>query len=354
MGVGGAALLDRGFLLLAVAICVLLTTSVAFAAVALLLRLRNHRHDLHTRRLREAWEPVMLDVLAGAALDEALLERVRPRDVPHFLSFLLEYARRLQGEERSTVARLARPYLPRLAARATRGSAEKRGQAVQTLAELGLPEHADAVAAALDDRSSVVAMIAARGLLRRGYEEYFPIVLARLPRFTIWSRSFLASMLARGGPGTTPFLRETLSDSVRGPLVRAVAADALRLLNDIESASIAADIIGVRGEGEKDRELVTACVRLLRHLGHADHVPLIRPLVTAADSVVRAAAVGALGTIGGPREIPLLQDVLDDVAYWVSLEAARGLMKLGAVDTLRRLASSEGPWAVLARQVLAE
>jgi HEAT repeat protein len=338
--------------LLAVGIGVLLMASVGFAAVALLLRLRSDRDDLHIRRLREAWEPVMLDVLAAAAPDEALLERVRARDVPHFLSFLLEYARRLQGEERSTVVRLAHPYLPRLAARATRGSPEKRGQAVQILAELGLPEHADAVAAALEDRSSVVAMIAVRGLLRRGYEQYFPIVLARLPRFTVWSRSFLASILVRGGPGTTAFLRGTLSDSVREPLVRAVAADALRLLNDIESASIAAGIIGDRGE--KDRELVTACVRLLGHLGHADHVPLIRPLVSAADPVVRAAAVGALGTIGGTREIPLLQDVLDDVAYWVSLEAARGLMNLGAVDTLRRLARSGGPRAVLARQVLAE
>jgi HEAT repeat protein len=159
-------------------------------------------------------------------------------------------------------------------------------------------------------------------------------------------------LLARGGPGTAPYLRATLGDTTRDPLVRAVAADALRLLNDIESASLAAQIL--REREVRDRELVTACVRLLRHLGHQEHIPLIRPLVTAADPVVRAAAVGALGAIGGAREVPLLQDVLDDVAYWVSLEAARGLMKLGAVATLERLARSEGPWAVLARQVLTE
>jgi HEAT repeat protein len=159
-------------------------------------------------------------------------------------------------------------------------------------------------------------------------------------------------MLARGGPGAAPFLRETLSDSQRTPIVRAIAADALRLLNDIESASIAARVLEARQQ--EDRELVTSCVRLLRRLGHEEHVRLIRPLVSAADPVVRAAAVGALGALGGPKDAPLLQDVLDDVAYWVSLEAARGLMSLGEVSALQRLAGSEGPWAVLARQVLSE
>lgn len=323
-----------------------------FAALALLLRLRNDRLERRESELFGKWEGPILDVLAGATGQETLLSMVGAREAPHFLTFLMGYARRLQGEERETVKRLAHPFLPALTRRVRRGSAERRGRVVQILSELGLPQHADMVASALEDRSPVVAMIAARGLLRPGYEEYFAVVLRHLPRFTLWSRSFLAGLLARGGPGTAPFLRQTLADATGDPLVRAVAADALRLLNDIPSASLAARILQEREV--KDRELVTAVVRLLRHLGHQEHVPLIRPLVTAADPVVRAAAVGALGAIGGPREVPLLQDVLDDVAYWVSLEAARGLTKLGAAAILERLARAQGPRAVLARQVLSE
>jgi HEAT repeat protein len=319
--------------------------------LALTLRLRNDRIEGRRRALTAAWEPLMLDVLAGAAGEEALLSTVEPGDEEVFIVFLLGYARRLQGEERATVSRLARRYLPAVAEASDRGSAEQRGHAVQVLAELGLPRYATVVAAALDDPSPVVAMIAARGLFRRGYEKYFPVVLAYLPRFTLWSRSFLSSLLARGGPGTAPYLRATLSDPSLAPLVRAVAADALRLINDIESTAIAASIVA---SGERDRELLAASIRLLRHLGHRDHVALLRPLVTAADPVIRAAAVSALGSIGGQAEVPLLQDVLDDVAYWVSLAAARGLMELGAVETLQGLARSHGPWAVLARQVLSE
>jgi HEAT repeat protein len=331
--------------------CVLLGMSLALALAALLLRLLNDRADRRRNQLVSAWEPPMLDVLAGSAPDDALLARVAPHDAQDFLSFLDGYARRLQGAERSVVRRLAGPFLPALARRARRGAAENRAYAVHVLAELGLPEYADSVAAALDDRSPVVAMIAARGLFRRGYEAYFPVVLRHLPRFTLWSRSFLSSILARGGPDSASLLRETFADSAREPLVRAIAADSLRLLNDLESVAIAADVL--QG-GEKDRELLTACVRLVRRLGHREHVRLLRPLVTAADSVVRSAVAGALGAIGGPKEVPLLQDLLDDVAYWVSLEAARGLMALGDTGTLRRLAQTEGPWAVLARQVLSE
>ncbi len=320
--------------------------------MALGLRVRNNRLERRQRALIERWEPAVLDVLAGAADDSALLDLVTPSDESFFLSFLLGYARRLHGEERDTVKRLAKPFLPRLAAGAREGSAEERGQTMQVLAGLGLPDHADTVAAALEDRSPVVAMIAAHGLYRRGYEAYFPLVLRHLPRFTLWSRSFLASMLTRGGPASAPPLRDTLADPARPPLVRAVAADALTLLNDIESVAVAAKIL--EDPEQRDRELLVASIRLVRRLGHQNHTRLLRPLVSIPDPVIRAAAVGALGALGGPEDVPTLQDALDDEAYWVSLEAARGLLALGAGDELEHLGASSSPWAALARQVLSE
>ncbi len=328
----------------------LLVVSLAFALLALVLRLRNDRIDARHRRLTAAWEPAVLDVLAGAASATELANRVEESDHFYYLTFLQAYATRLRGEERAVIRRLAAPYLPELARRAARGNAEERGRAIQVLAGIGMPEHADVVASALDDPSPFVAMTAARGLFRRGQERYFPVVLERLDRFTLWSRSFLASMLARGGPDAAELLRGMLADSSRPAAVRTVAADALRLLNDVGSVDIAATILQRRA----DRELVAACLRIVRQLGHREHVAIVRPLVASRDPVVRAAAVGAIGQIGGRTEVPLLQDVLDDVAFWVSLQAARGLMALGEVDTLRRLAAAGGPWSVLAQQVLSE
>jgi HEAT repeat protein len=218
------------------------------------------------------------------------------------------------------------------------------------LARMGMPTYADEVAQALDDPSPTVAMIAARSLFRPGHEAYFPAVLGHLHRFTGWNRSFLASMLAGGGPEAAPLLREILGDREQPPLVRAVASDALRELNDLASVPLAMEVMA----DETDREVVAGCLRILRQLGHREHVPHIRLKAASRDPVIRATAVAALGAIGGPAEIPLLQEKLDDPSFWVSLEAARGLLALGAAGRLEQLAETTGPWSTLARQVLAE
>ena len=141
-----------------------------------------------------------------------------------------------------------------------------------------------------------------------------------------------------------------MADPAHQPLVRAVATDALRELNDLASVPVALELMAT----ESDRELVAGCLRILRQLGHVEHVPAVRALTDSPDPVIRAAAVAAAGALGGETEVPLMQDKLDDPSFWVSLEAARGLMALGATETLERLARSGGPWSMLARQVLSE
>lgn len=292
----------------------------------------------------------MLEVLGGSAPPEAIFDRVDDRDGIHFLSFLLGYARLLRGEERDLVRVMARPYLHLMVPRLQRGTAESRGNAVLMLARMGMPTYSDAVASALRDESPIVSMIAARSLFLPGHEGHFPEVLEHLPRFTGWSRSFLASMLASGGPNAAPLLRSIMTDTEESALTRAVASDALTELNDLASVPLALDLIG----NETDRELVAGCLRILRHLGHREHVPAVRGMVSSRDPVIRSTAVSALGAIGGPAEVPLMQERLDDESFWVSLEAARGLLALGDNETLQRLGDGEGPWAMLANQVLSE
>lgn len=289
-------------------------------------------------------------MLGGAAPPDAIFDRVEERDAIAFLHFLLGYARRLRGEERDLVRAMARPYLQLVVPSVTRGAAEARGHAVLMLARMGMPQYAVAVAGALEDESPVVAMIAARSLFRPGQEEHFPSVLAHLPRFTGWSRSFLASMLAGGGFRAAPLLRAIMADRTEAPLVRAVASDSLRELNDLPSVPLAERLVAT----ESDRELVAGCLRILKQLGHREHVETVRRVAASRDPVIRATAVSALGALGGTAEIPLLQEKLDDPSFWVSLEAARGLLALGDSATLERLAASGGPWAMLARQVLTE
>lgn len=348
--------MDRSFILLTGAAVLLLSGSFGFALLALILRTINDRSARRRERLRKRWEPATLEVLGGLARPEAIHPRVGDGDGLDFLEFLLGYARLLRGEERRLVRTMAAPYLPLVLPKLREGRAESRGHAVLILARMGMPRYADAVAEALGDKSPIVAMIAARSLFRPGHEEHFAGVLERLPRFTGWSRHFLASMLAAGGPEAAPLLRRILVDPAEGPLVRAVVADALRELNDLESVPLAVEILRAtnRRASATERELVVGCLRILESLGHHEHLPAVRPRADAPDPVVRAATVSALGALGGASEIPILQSKLDDSSFWVSLEAARGLLSLGETATLERIAAARGPWSTLAQQVLSE
>lgn len=292
----------------------------------------------------------MLEILGGLAKPNAIFSRVDQRDGPRFLTFLLGYARRLRGEEQEMIRALAAPYLYHVVPRLKRGSAESRGNAVLILARMGLPQFADEVASSLSDDSPIVSMIAARSLFRPGHEDYFPEVLQYLPRFAGWSRSFLSSMLAAGGTNATPLLRDILANPHQEALMRAIAADALRELNDLSAVALAVEIIA----DETDRELVVSCLRILKQLGHHEHVPIVRAMTASPDELIRATAVAALSATGGPQEITLLEEKLEDPTFWVSLEAARGLVELGGSKTLERLASAQGPRSTLARQVLTE
>lgn len=354
--------MDRSFLLLTASAALLLVASFTFALFALGLRIRNDRRERRHTQLRKRWEPAMLEILGGDAQPEEIFDRVDDADGRDFLEFLLDYARFLRGEERGLIRRMAEPYLPRVIPELREGTDESRGHAVLILARMGMPRYAPVVADGLRDPSPMVSMIAARSLFRPGHERHFPAVLEHLHRFTSWSRSFLASMLAGGGPGAAPLLRDILTDPERPPLVRAVASDALRELNDLPSVPLAHEIVE-RGDAalpdeatypSPDRELVIGCIRILAQLGHDEHLPAVRAHAHSPDPMIRATAVSALAALGGDAEVPILQARLDDTWFWVSLEAARGLLALGQVQILERLAASRGPPSLLAQQVLSE
>ncbi len=342
---------ERVFLLLSIAIGALFVVTLMLAAITLLLRLKNVRTAAKWERLESRWEPKILQVISGEQSPATVRELVEPDEELYFVDLVLRYARRVRGADRTKLRQLAAPYLDQVAKRATGADAERRARAVQTLGELGLPSHADTVVAALDDRSPLVAMIAARALAKKETPQFADAVLARLHRFTSWRPSFLASMLSSMGPEVAPVLRRTLENSAIDPEVRAIAATALRHLHDLDAAAVAAKVI----ESETQRDLSASCLRLLGTVGGPAHLPIVRRQMASPDFVVRATAAAALGTLGEPGDLDQLRRLaVDDESHWVAINAARALREAGDVDVLRKLASSGHDRASVAVQVLAE
>ncbi len=347
---GPEAIRESALLILAVVIAALVLLALAFAVYTFLLRLRNERRAVRWQRLEGAWQEPLLAALDDPEKIPEVQAAVGEKDRLHFVRFVLDYARRVRGRERAVLRELVQPYLGPIALRARSKHREIRTRAVQTLGTLGLPRFTDDVVAALDDPSPLVAMVAARALANEEHPQQARAVLRRLHRFEYWSRNFLASMLAAIGPEGAPALRETLTDTEEPAWVRATAADALRMLDDLEAGDAAAAV----AETEGDMELLTASLRLLSVVGRPEHASIVRARCASPDPPVRSAALEALGMLGESEDTNRLLGAMADPSPWVAIHAARGLREAGATELLSDLAESDHPRAPLARQILTE
>ncbi len=348
----------RVFVVLAAAVAFLLFLALVFALLALVLRILNDRRDRRWKALEERWEPRLLEILAegedgvdGAPRVEvaSVMEEVAPGERLLFAEYLFEFARRVRGRELDVLRELARLFLPQIAARTRRRRGEDRARAVQILGALGLPQYEKELLGSLEDPSPLVAMIAAQSLTRAGRVKVLEQILGRLDRFGSWRRTYLAGMLAQTGPEAIPLLRSTLADREQIPTVRSVAAEALLQLPDPAAAEVAARVV----QEEDDESILVPCLRLLARAGTGAHRGPVLGLVSSRHFAVRSQALRALGTLGEADDLTILEEGLHDPSPWVALEAARSLRKLGGTETLRSLASTEGPRAAVAREILA-
>lgn len=345
-----AGLRQRVLLILIATVLGLVILSLAFAAYAVLVRLRSEARERRWQHLRAVWEPLVLAALLEPQGAGAVHRAVAPGDRTRFVRFILEYHRRLSGEELETLRALALPYLGWVARRTASPRPEVRARAIQTLGALGLPEYSADVIAGLDDDSPLVAMVAARSLCTRRHPEYGVAVLRRVDRFQAWSRDFLASMLAGVGAEIAPHLRRVLGDAGHPPPSRTVAAEALRRLADLPAGDVAARV----AEAEHDPELLAAALRLLGAVGTPAHLDVVRLRADSAQPHVRAAALSALGTLGSEADHVRLLGGMADPSPWVAMKAARSLVASGASVLLADLRDSDHPRATLAAQVLLE
>ena len=336
-----------GFALLLLGNAVFVVGALGLAVAALGLRIRNDATARHWTALEGRWEARTLEVVTDTATPEQLWALVDRRDRLRFLNFLLRFARRLTGTERRRVDELAGPYLdlvlPQLQAR----SPERRARAIQTLTTLGARKYAAQVVRSLDDPSPLVAMVAARSLARRESPDFAVSILRHLHRFGDWRPSFLASMLASIGSAVAPALRQALADPAFEPKTRAVAADALRELNDYASADVAGAVL----DETTDRDLLVATLGLLAHVGRNDQVAAIRRHLADREPIVRSRVMSVLGRIGTAEDAETLVQAFDDPSPWVALRAAEAMYE-SRNPALARLAESDHPRAPLARQML--
>jgi hypothetical protein len=341
---------ESAMMALSAVILALFVTSLIFSGYAVMLRAGHQRRDRTWRELSTRWEGPVLAAIVDPETIPAAQAMVDDEHRLYFVRFVLEYTRRVRGEERRRLQKLVAPFLDGVAERATDRRSEVRTRAIQTLGTLGLPRYSKEVLAGLDDPSPLVSMVAARYLARPEFPDLAPAVMKHLHRFEGWNRRFLASMLAAMGPEASPSLRDRLADQNEPAWLRAVHAEALAMQLDPVAGDVAVEALATA----EDRELISALLRLLAAAGRPDHLPTIRERCVSQDVVIRAQALHALGLLGDENDLPLLVEAMDDPSPWAAMHAARGVREAGGRSILTEIAESDGPNASLAGQILSE
>jgi HEAT repeat protein len=323
---------------------------VVFTAYAIWLRARNvwRRRTWEDREAR--WTNLTLEAVAGERSVEELTSQVGPRERGVFLEFLMRYARRLKGRERDRIKELAAPFLPTVLPLLRSRDPLRRALAVQTVGALGKLDHEDDLVRALEDSSPLVSMLAARALAAQGGATHSGPILANLERFESWGTEYVTSLLASLGPGASTALRGVLEDGGRTPRVRAVAADALRELHDLEAARSAFEALGRNAPPD----LAAPLLRLLTVLGDPSQLDGIRRTLAHPHFAVRAEAYSAYGALCGDEGEVVLEEGLWDRSPWVALHAARAMRDRGWVGPLQRVMRSGQPGMHAAGQALSE
>ena len=319
------------------AILGLAVINLTFAAVVVLLRTHNVRRGARLDVRKRVWYPRIIGFLSDDSDAEDLRASVTHYEQRDVVEVSWDIARRLRGSDRARVQLFAAPLLDETTLDLEARRSETRARALQIVSCLGGDIYEPATVAFLDDRSSLVSVVAARALCQPSRAQWINEVLDRLGRYESWSVALTASMLENAGMGAAPAMREYLGDGRRPAFARAAVARSLMLLKDAEAADVAADQLT-----NANPELVAACLRLLAAVGSETHADAVRPLINDDRFFVRAEAMTVLGKLGEPRDAEAIVAAIEIDSPWIAIRAASALAELHATDELATLVNAGG------------
>ena len=280
------------------------------------------------RRLRERrrasviahWRSIIADAVTGSAAPAALYLR---RDERREFLRLWVYTRSMvEGAAADRLIALARSVgLPELARKQARDShLGAKLMAIQAQGYLRDPDSVADLAAATDAPNAFVSITAAEALAAidaaRAAERLIPKIASRRD----WPRTHVFKFLQRAGSAV---IGEPLYRCIRS----APDGDAAYLLQFAEIAefdvrdALAVELLRTRD----DPEVLAAALKVAT--GHAA-VPRIDELLAHPAWYVRMQAAKLLGRMGRAEDAGRLEKLLGDEEWWVRFRAAKALVRL--------------------------
>jgi HEAT repeat protein len=280
------------------------------------------------RRLRERqrasviahWRAIIADAVTGNAT--AAAPTLRRGERREFLRLWVYTRSMVEGAAADRLIALARSLsLPELARRQAREShIGAKLMAIQAQGYLRDPDSFAELAAATDDANPLVSIAAAEALAAIDATRAVDRLIPKIARRRDWPRTHVFKVLQRAG-----------SAVIGEPLYRCIRAaaddDAAYLLQFAEIAefdvrdALAVELLRSR----ENPEVLAAALKVAT--GHAA-VPRIDELLAHPAWYVRMQAARLLGRMGRLEDAPRLEKLLADEEWWVRFRAAKALVSL--------------------------
>lgn len=298
-----------------------LAASLLLLLYTLELRWRRRQRERHRARVVERWRSVIAAAVTGA--DSAGLPASLPRsERGEFLKLWNLTRNMIEGAAADRLIALAvRLGLPGIARRqAAQKRPVRRLVGIRTLGHLRDAQCFELLLAAVDDDHPLVAITAAEALIEINPARAVDALIPEIARRRDWPRTHVFRMLQKAG-----------SALVGEPLYRAIRTagdqDAAYLLQFVELAefdvrdAICAELLSAR----RDPELIAAA---LKAASGYSRMPRLDELVAHPAWYVRMQAARFIGRMGRAEDAGRLEKLLGDREWWVRYRAARALVRL--------------------------
>ena len=298
-----------------------IAASLLLLLYTLELRLRRRLRERRRANVIAHWRAVIADAVTGGAAADAA-SKLRRGERQEFLRLWVYTRSMVEGAAADRLIALAKRLgLPQFV-RKHAGSAQLglRLMAIQAQGYLREQVNFAGLAAATDDANALVSITAAEALVAVDAKRAAARLIPKIALRRDWPRTHVFKVLQRAGSGV---IGEPLYRHIRA----AADDDAAYLLQFAEIAefdvrdALAVELLRSR----ENPEVLAAALKVAT--GHAA-VPRIDELLAHPAWYVRMQAARLLGRMGRLEDAPRLEKLLADEEWWVRFRAAKALVSL--------------------------
>lgn len=292
-----------------------------------ILRMLRRNEERRRRHIANVWQPLLAESLVG---DPGELPSIHPRDHVLFLYLWNQFQESIKGEASARLNEMARRTgIDKVAISLLHtGRLRLEILAVVTLGHLKEVSVWDVLVHLTRAPNAVLALEAARAIIRIDPKAAIPLLIPVLSTRTDWSPLKIMAIL-----------KESDMNLVATALAQAVvlapppiAARLIRLLTWLRTPG-ALPIVRQRiADREANEDVLASSLSYFGECSDPDDLPRIRSYLTHPTWYIRVQAARALGKMGLEEDEVRLIELLKDTYWWVRYRAAEALSNLPSMS----------------------